>query len=68
MIEGQGSLFHSAYAGVSLGLLHGNQPDASCFVTSRREYLLGYPDFPTPPLADAIELHLKMGALTNPAI
>lgn len=69
VIEGQGSLFHPAYAGVSLGLLHGSQPDVIVLCHEPgREHLLGYPDFPTPPLADAIERHLAMGALTNPAI
>jgi uncharacterized NAD-dependent epimerase/dehydratase family protein len=69
VIEGQGSLFHPAYAAVSLGLLHGSQPDV--FVLCHepgRESLLGYPDFPTPQLAEAIELHRKMGSLTNSAI
>jgi len=69
VIEGQGSLFHPAYAGVSLGLLHGSQPDVIVLCHEPgREQLLGYPDFPTPTLALAIERHLAMGALTNPAI
>jgi uncharacterized NAD-dependent epimerase/dehydratase family protein len=69
VIEGQGSLFHPAYAAVSLGLLHGSQPDV--FVLCHepgRESLIGYPDFPTPELAAAIALHCRMGSLTNPAI
>jgi uncharacterized NAD-dependent epimerase/dehydratase family protein len=69
VIEGQGSLFHPAYAGVSLGLLHGSQPDVIVLCHEPgRAHLLGYPDFPTPSLPDAIELHLRMGALTNPQI
>jgi uncharacterized NAD-dependent epimerase/dehydratase family protein len=69
VIEGQGSLFHPAYAAVSLGLLHGSQPDAFvlCHEPGRKS-LIGYPDFPTPGLAEAIDLHCRMGALTNPAI
>ena len=69
VIEGQGSLFHPAYAGVSLGLLHGSQPDVIVVCHEPgRDVLLGYPDFPTPSLTLAIERHVAMGALTNPAI
>lgn len=66
VIEGQGSLFHPAYAGVTLGLLHGSQPDAFvlCHDPSRAtiEY---YPDHPIPPLADAIALYQQMARITN---
>jgi uncharacterized NAD-dependent epimerase/dehydratase family protein len=69
VIEGQGSLFHPAYAGVSLGLLHGSQPDVIVLCHEPgRERLLGYPEFPTPELPDAIARHVAMGSLTNPAI
>ncbi len=69
VIEGQGSLFHPAYAGVSLGLLHGSQPDVIVLCHEPgRTHLLGYPEFPTPSLPDAIALHIRMGALTNPRV
>ena len=69
VIEGQGSLFHPAYAGVTLGLLHGSQPDAIvlCHDPSRRT-IDEYPDFPIPDLRVAIDDYLRAGRLTNPAI
>lgn len=66
VIEGQGSLFHPAYAGVSLGLLHGSQADAIVLCHDpRRSHLIGWPDYPLPDLVDCIERNLAMGALTN---
>ena len=69
VIEGQGSLFHPAYAGVSLGLLHGSQPDALvlCHDPSRT-HLDALPGFPTPQLANAIDVYLQAARLTNPAV
>jgi uncharacterized NAD-dependent epimerase/dehydratase family protein len=69
VIEGQGSLFHPAYAGVTLGLLHGSQPDAIvlCHDPSRRT-IDEYPDFPIPDLQTAIDDYLRAGRLTNPGI
>jgi uncharacterized NAD-dependent epimerase/dehydratase family protein len=69
VIEGQGSLFHPAYAGVTLGLLHGSQPDAIvlCHDPSRRS-IEEYPEFPIPDLQVAIDDYLRAGRLTNRAI
>lgn len=69
VIEGQGSLLHPSYAGVSLALLHGSQPDV--IVASQdlsRATLLGHPDFPVPRVEEVIELNLRLGARTNPSI
>ena len=69
VIEGQGSLFHPAYAGVSMALLHGSQPDV--FVVCHepgRERILGHPDFAIPSLAETIDLTLRLGRRTNPGI
>lgn len=69
VIEGQGALFHPAYAGVTLGLLHGSQPDAIvlCHDPSRST-IEGYPDYPIPALREAIDHYLRAGRLTNKAI
>jgi uncharacterized NAD-dependent epimerase/dehydratase family protein len=69
VIEGQGSLSHPAYAGVSLGLLHGSQPDVIvvCHEVGR-EHVLGSPDFKVPSIEETIDLNLRLGRRTNPAI
>lgn len=67
-IEGQGSLFHPSFAGVSLGLLHGAQPDA--FVVCHeptRTHMRGV-KHPLPSIQDVIDLTIACGRLTNPAI
>lgn len=69
VIEGQGSLFHPSYAAVSLGLLHGSQPDL--FVVCHqpgRTHILGHPDFPLPSIEELIGQTIALGKLTNPAI
>jgi uncharacterized NAD-dependent epimerase/dehydratase family protein len=69
VIEGQGSLFHPAYAAVSLGLLHGSQPDQ--FVVCHepgRTHVLGYPDYPLPSIEETIDLTVRLGRRTNAAI
>jgi D-glutamate N-acetyltransferase len=69
VIEGQGSLGHPAYAGVSLALLHGSQPDVItvCHDPSRAA-LLGHPAFPLPGVEEVIALSLELGRRTNPEI
>ncbi|NBW90584.1 MAG: DUF1611 domain-containing protein, partial [Gammaproteobacteria bacterium] len=66
--QGQGSLLHPSYAGVSLGLLHGSQPDAMvlCHDPSRL-HIEDHPGFPIPPLEEVMDLHLRHARRVNPA-
>jgi uncharacterized NAD-dependent epimerase/dehydratase family protein len=67
VIEGQGSLFHPAFAGVSLGLLHGAQPDVLVLCHEpTRTHMRGLPHKPLPAIDACIELNLRCAALTSP--
>jgi uncharacterized NAD-dependent epimerase/dehydratase family protein len=67
VIEGQGSLFHPAYAGVTLALVHGSQPDVLILCHDpTRARLHGFEDFPAPDLRVAATRYLEAARLTNP--
>lgn len=68
VIEGQGSLFHPAYAGVTLGLVHGSQPDVMvlCHDASRRG-IADYEGYAIPSYEACFEAYLAAARLTNPA-
>lgn len=67
VIEGQGSLFHPSYAGVTLGLIHGSQPDAMVLCHHpERTAIRGLAHMPMPGLAEAMGLYLSVARLTNP--
>jgi uncharacterized NAD-dependent epimerase/dehydratase family protein len=67
-VEGQGSLVHPAYSGVTLGLIHGSAPHA--FVLCHRAgstEIEGYPGHPLPSLAELVELHERIALPRRPA-
>ncbi len=69
IIEGQGSLFHASYAGVSTGLLHGSQPDLLVLCHEpTRTHMRGLPHFPLPEFEECMEANLKVASLTNPNV
>ena len=65
VIEGQGSLLNPSYSGVSLGLLHGSQPDAIVLCHDSRRYKIDEAggDFPIPELDEVIDDALRMARL-----
>jgi uncharacterized NAD-dependent epimerase/dehydratase family protein len=69
IVEGQGSLFHASYAGVTIGLIHGSQPDyiVICHEPTR-PHMRGLPEFPLPSLAECMEANLNAARLTNPDV
>ncbi|WP_404384931.1 N-acetyltransferase DgcN [Caenispirillum salinarum] len=67
IIEGQGSLFHPSFAGVSLGLLHGAQADSLVLCHEpERAHMRGLPQQPLPEIRECMELNLRCAHLTNP--
>ncbi|HVI28957.1 N-acetyltransferase DgcN [Hansschlegelia sp.] len=68
IVEGQGSLFHPSFAGVTLGLLHGAQPDAFVVCHEPTRTTMRNVDFPLPTISDVIDETIAAGRLTNPEI
>ena len=67
VVEGQGSLFHASFAGVSTGLLHGSQPDALVLCHEpTRAHMRGLPDFSLPDLKACLARNEATAQLTNP--
>lgn len=69
LIEGQGSLFHPSFAGVTTGLLHGAQPDALVLCHEpNRPHMRGLPHYQLPSLSECLEANLRTARLTNPNV
>lgn len=68
VIEGQGSLFHPSFAGVTIGLLHGSQPDAFVVCHEPTRTTMRGVKTPLPTIQAVIDATIAMGKLTNPDI
>ncbi|MCJ2107573.1 DUF1611 domain-containing protein [Methylobacterium sp. E-041] len=68
LIEGQGSLYHPSFAGVSLGLLHGAQADAFVVCHEPSRTTMRGVQHPLPSIRQVIDLTIQLGSLTNPGI
>ena len=68
LIEGQGSLFHVSYSGVTMALIHGGQPDALILSHEpTRTHMRGLPGYALPTLAALRDTALPLARVSNPA-
>ncbi|MEV8466027.1 N-acetyltransferase DgcN [Fluviibacterium sp. DFM31] len=68
LIEGQGSLFHVSYSGVTMALIHGGQPDALILCDEpTRPHMRGLPDYTAPSLETLRDTALGLARVANPA-
>ncbi|WP_375748332.1 N-acetyltransferase DgcN [Vibrio sp. HN007] len=69
VIEGQGSLFHPSFAGVTTGLIHGAQADALILCHEpTRTHMRGLPDYSVPEIQACMDANLAAAKLTNPNV
>ena len=67
-IEGQGSLFHVSYSGVTMALIHGGQPDALVLAHEpTRTHMRGLPEYTLPSLESLRDTALPLARIANPA-
>jgi uncharacterized NAD-dependent epimerase/dehydratase family protein len=67
-VEGQGSIIHPAYSGVTLGLVHGAAPHAYVLCHKANATVVeGYPDHPLPPLREIVDLYERASLPRRPA-
>ena len=67
VIEGQGSLYHVSYSGVTMALIHGGQPDALILCHEpTRTHMRGLPDYGLPSLEELRDLALTLARVANP--
>ncbi len=67
LIEGQGSLFHPSFSGVTMALIHGGRPDylVLCHEPTRT-HMRGLPHYAVPSLKELEDLSLRMARIVNP--
>ena len=67
MIEGQGSLYHVSYSGVTMALVHGGQPDALILCHEpTRKHMRGLPEYQQPSLVELKDVALVLASVANP--
>jgi uncharacterized NAD-dependent epimerase/dehydratase family protein len=68
VVEGQGSLWHPAYSGVTLGLLHGSAPEVLVLCHQAGRAAIEEPPYtPLPALGEMVELYERMASTVRPA-
>jgi len=68
IIEGQGSLFHVSYSGVTMALIHGGQPDALIVCHEpTRDHMRGLPGYKLPSLEAVRDMATELARVANPA-
>lgn len=66
LIEGQGSLYHVSYSGVTMALIHGGQPDALVLCHEpTRTHMRGLPDYQQPTLEQLRDTALPIAQVAN---